>query len=347
MAATMLKNRMMVNDLVKLPPWRMKTVWISDLHWGAINSATDKFVATLDRIRCERLYLVGDIVDFWKLSKAWFPRWPSAANEVFDAIQRKVDEGTEVFLFRGNHDDEFRSLLGREIGVGDVLDLIIRSLGDKARRFERRHSAAIEKFVNCRTGIKVADTLIHETQTGLRLLTLHGDQLDGPLQAKFSKCLARIGDILYSQLLFINRWVNKGGSLLGLPYMPISKVAKRCVKLADQFIGGFEELVAAEANRRNCYGIVSGHIHWAEMRWIDKVLYLNCGDFVEGHTLLVEDADGNLWLLHSSHKNGKLRAWSYFDAMSGAIRKPEAVEDFVLPGPENESMQDLVSANEN
>jgi UDP-2,3-diacylglucosamine pyrophosphatase LpxH len=44
--------------------------------------------------------------------------------------------------------------------------------------------------------------------------------------------------------------------------------------------------------------VVCGHIHRAEMRDIDGILYCNDGDWVESRTALVEHQDGRLELLH-------------------------------------------------
>ena len=45
------------------------------------------------------------------------------------------------------------------------------------------------------------------------------------------------------------------------------------------------------------HGVVCGHIHHAELRDIDGVLYANDGDWVESLTALVEHADGRLEIL--------------------------------------------------
>ena len=43
--------------------------------------------------------------------------------------------------------------------------------------------------------------------------------------------------------------------------------------------------------------VVCGHIHHAEIRQIDGILYCNDGDWVESCTSLVEDMNGQLRLI--------------------------------------------------
>jgi hypothetical protein len=45
-------------------------------------------------------------------------------------------------------------------------------------------------------------------------------------------------------------------------------------------------------------GVICGHIHRAEIKSINGVQYLNCGDWVESCTALVEDFEGSIRLIH-------------------------------------------------
>ncbi len=64
-----------------------------------------------------------------------------------------------------------------------------------------------------------------------------------------------------------------------------------------QYIGSFEDAVAQAARKRGVDTVVCGHIHRAEMRTINGVLYCNDGDWVESCTSLVEDMNGRLRLI--------------------------------------------------
>jgi UDP-2,3-diacylglucosamine pyrophosphatase LpxH len=98
-------------------------------------------------------------------------------------------------------------------------------------------------------------------------------------------------------LLVLNRWFNRARRSWGLPYWSLSAYVKGKVKRAVNFVTAFEAGLAHEAARRGVQGVVCGHIHRAEMREIEGVLYCNTGDWVESCTALVEGADGTLELL--------------------------------------------------
>ena len=85
---------------------------------------------------------------------------------------------------------------------------------------------------------------------------------------------------------------------LGLPYWSMSQYIKHQVKNAVSFISDFEHVVIEEARRRNCDGVVCGHIHKAEVREVDGILYCNDGDWVESLTALVETFEGEIKLVH-------------------------------------------------
>jgi UDP-2,3-diacylglucosamine pyrophosphatase LpxH len=90
----------------------------------------------------------------------------------------------------------------------------------------------------------------------------------------------------------MNRYFNLIRIKMGLQYWSLSQYLKHQVKNAVSYIADFEHIMAREARMRNCDGVVCGHIHKAEIRYIDKIQYLNCGDWVESCTALVEHIDG-------------------------------------------------------
>jgi predicted phosphodiesterase len=143
--------------------------------------------------------------------------------------------------------------------------------------------------------IEILDEDVHVTAKGLKLLVVHGDQFDGVIQ--HSKWLAHLGDTLYQFTLWLNHHFNRLRHRLGLHYWSLSQFLKHKVKNAVSFITHFEEALAGEARRRGLDGVVCGHIHKAELREVDGILYCNDGDWVESLSALAESQDGQLQLL--------------------------------------------------
>ena len=143
---------------------------------------------------------------------------------------------------------------------------------------------------------KWLDEVIHVTATGQRLLVTHGDMFDGVLQ--HARWLAYLGDSLYTLTLVLNRWLNRLRARFGYSYWSLSQYLKHKVKNAVSFITAFERVMVEEARRRECDGVVCGHIHKAEIRSVDGVLYCNDGDWVESLSALAEGADGTLEIIH-------------------------------------------------
>jgi len=237
---------------------RYRTIWISDLHLGTRNSQTRYL---LDFLRCtesDYLYLVGDIIDGWALRRSWY--WPQSHNDVIQKMLRKARKGTQVTLISGNH-DEFLRKFGRQ-------------------QFGR---------------ITITPQAVHQTSDGRRFLVLHGDQFDNVM--KYARWLALLGDQAYEIALTVNRWFNHFRLKLGYPYWSISSYLKHKVKNAVNFISAFERTVVQESRRYKVDGVVCGHIHHAEIREIDGMLYCNSGDWVESCTALVEHLDGRLEII--------------------------------------------------
>ncbi|NKE68010.1 UDP-2,3-diacylglucosamine diphosphatase [Ramlibacter sp. RBP-2] len=250
------------------PPWadadeaagarRVRSVFISDVHLGTRGCQA---VALLDFLKAhpsDHLYLVGDIVDGWQLRKGWY--WPQAHNDVVQKVLRAARKGCRVVFVPGNHDEFARQFAGHSFG-----------------------------------GIEVLHDAVHVTADGRRLWVIHGDAFDAVVQC--ARWLAYVGDTLYEFSLRLNRHLNHLRARLGLPYWSLSAWLKHKVKKALSYVTDFEHAVAREARRRGHHGVVCGHIHRAEMRMIDGVLYCNDGDWVESLTALVEHHDGRLELV--------------------------------------------------
>jgi UDP-2,3-diacylglucosamine pyrophosphatase LpxH len=262
---------------------RFRTIFISDIHLG---TASCKAAELLKFLRCtesDHLYLVGDIIDGWQLKRRWF--WNQAHNDIVQKVLRKARKGTRVVYVAGNHDEVVRHFLGVAFG-----------------------------------GIEICEEAVHTVIDGRRLLVVHGDLFDAVVQR--AKWLAHVGDGLYMFALKLNQWLNRLRAHLGLRYWSLSQYLKHRVKNAVSYIADFERAVAAEARRRQLDGVVCGHIHKAEMRMIDGVLYCNDGDWVESLTALVETSDGQLRILQ----------WKEIEELTSAITAT-TIEDVVYAHP--------------
>jgi UDP-2,3-diacylglucosamine pyrophosphatase LpxH len=245
---------------------RYRAVFISDTHLGTRGCRSDFLADFLGRVSCDTLYLVGDIIDGWRLKKSWY--WDSHHDEVVRLVLRMARNGTDVVYIPGNHDEMFRTWLPMKLEIA---------------------------------GIRLCQDAVHQTADGRRLLVMHGDAFDSVV--RYAKFLALLGDGAYTAALVVNRWFNGLRRKLGLPYRSLSAWLKRQVKGAVMAIDRFEHALAGEARRRGLDGVVCGHIHHAEMRDIDGMLYINDGDWVESCTALVEHEDGRLELIDWAERN--------------------------------------------
>ena len=240
-----------------------RTVWISDVHLGTKGCNATLLIDFLDHVDSETMYLVGDIIDGWRLKKKFY--WPAEHNDIVWRLLKRAKRGTRIVYIPGNHDEMFRQFTGLDFG-----------------------------------GIEIRRAAFHDTADGRRLMVLHGDEFDAVMLSH--RWLAFVGDALYHTMMGLNRWVNSARRALGLPYWSLSKMAKHKVKNAVEFIGKYEEVVARAAGERGVDGVVCGHIHTAEHRMFDHggkaIEYWNDGDWVEGCNALVEHMDGTMEILH-------------------------------------------------
>ncbi|MGQ0622266.1 MAG: UDP-2,3-diacylglucosamine diphosphatase [Panacagrimonas sp.] len=239
---------------------KYRTIWISDVHLGTPGAKAEHLVDFLKHTECENLYLVGDIIDGWKLQGSWF--WPQEHTNVVRKVLTKSKRGTKVFYVTGNHDEFLRKFVGFGLAIGNI---------------------------------RVVNEHVHTTADGRRLLITHGDAFD--VITRYHRWIALIGDTAYEATMQANYWLNQARRLLGMRYWSLSAFAKKSVKNAVNIVSEFEQSVARECRRRGLDGVVCGHIHHAEIRQIDGVQYLNSGDWVESCTALVEDFNGRIEII--------------------------------------------------
>jgi UDP-2,3-diacylglucosamine pyrophosphatase LpxH len=237
-----------------------RSIFISDTHLGTRGCRGDFLADFLRRTSAHNLFLVGDIIDGWRLRKSWY--WDEHHDDVLRQILRHARSGAKVTYIPGNHDEMFRSWLPAGVDI---------------------------------SGIRLCREAEHVTADGKRFLIIHGDEFDSVV--RYAKFLALLGDWAYTTALVVNRWFNAARRRLGLPYWSLSAWLKLQVKEAVKAIDRFESALAAEARRRGFDGVVCGHIHHAEMREVDGIMYMNDGDWVESCTALVEHHDGRMELI--------------------------------------------------
>ena len=235
-----------------------RTLFLSDVHLGSKAAQAEMLVDFLRVHDAEKIYLVGDIVDGWRLKRSW--HWPQSHNDVVQKLLRKARKGAEIVYVPGNHDEFLRSFLGRHFG-----------------------------------GVEVKRNDIHVTADGRRFLVMHGDEFD--VVVRNARLLAYLGDWAYDAAIAINVVFNFARRKLGFPYWSISAWAKMKVKNAVNFIGTFEQALADEAAKRDCDGVICGHIHHAQLTTHSGIEYVNTGDWVESCTAIAERHDGSFELI--------------------------------------------------
>ncbi|WP_323031163.1 UDP-2,3-diacylglucosamine diphosphatase [Brachymonas denitrificans] len=235
---------------------QVQSIFISDIHLGTRACQADRLLDFLQEHHAENIFLIGDVVDFWAMSRNIY--WTQAQNHVVQKLLQRARAGTRVVLIPGNHDEILR---------------------------EYCQTVFLE--------IDVQRELVHQTVDGKRYLLIHGDQFDQVTQ--HHKWVAVLGDKAYEALVNLNTWLSWVRRKLGISgYWSLAGYAKRKVKTALNFIFDFEDSATHHARERNLDGVICGHIHWATIREIDGLQYVNCGDWVDSCTAIVEHLDGRL-----------------------------------------------------
>lgn len=256
---------------------RVRTVFLSDIHLGTRACQAERLLEFLREYPAEQTYLIGDIIDFWAMSRGIC--WTPAQNTVVQKMLRRARQGGRVVFIPGNHDEALREYFG--IAFGDI-----EVLGDT----------------------------IHETADGRRFLLIHGDVFDQI--TRHHRWVAIVGDLAYDWLVRLNTTLSWCRRKLGIPgYWSLAGYAKRKVKTALNFIFDFEESAVHHAREQGLDGVVCGHIHWAAIKDVGGLTYINCGDWVDSCTGIVEHFDGRLELV----------AWGLRQAVP-LLRAPEQEE---------------------
>lgn len=239
---------------------QVRSVFLSDIHLGTRACKAEALLDFLREYPSEYLFLVGDIVDFWAMSRGVV--WTAQQNTVVQKVLRRARHGEKVFLIPGNHDEALRAHCGTSFG-----------------------------------SIEVVGEYVHRAADGRRFLLVHGDEFDQV--TRYHRWVAILGDVSYNILVRVNGWLSWLRRRAGVAgYWSLAGYAKRKVKKAVSFIFDFEDSVIHATRERGLDGVICGHIHSAVIRDCDGIAYLNCGDWVDSCTAIVEHNDGRMELVH-------------------------------------------------
>lgn len=238
---------------------KFRSIFLSDIHLGTRGCQADCLLDFLRTHESENLFLVGDIIDFWAMGRSI--QWSRTQNTVVQKILRRARHGEKVVFIPGNHDEALREY--DDTSFGDIL---------------------------------IANEWVHTTADGRQFLLVHGDAFDQV--TRHHRWVAVLGDIAYNFLVGVNAWLSLARRTLRINgYWSLAGYAKRKVKTAVSFVCDFEESVIHAVRERGLDGVICGHIHSAAIKEVDGLIYVNCGDWVDSCTAIVEHLDGRLELI--------------------------------------------------
>ncbi len=245
---------------------QVRSIFLSDIHLGTRACQAGPLLDFLKAYDAQQIFLLGDIIDLWAMKRRGV-YWSTAQNTVVQKMLKRARNEARVFLIPGNHDEALRQHVGTSFGNIHVL-------------MDYEHVAA----------------------DGKRYLLLHGDEFDHV--TRYHRWIAVLGDHSYAMLVRLNVVLSRVRRTLGVAgYWSLAGFAKRKIKGAVSFIFDFEAAVARHAHERGMAGVICGHIHAAAIRDIDGITYINCGDWVDSCTAIVEHFDGKMELIVWARKN--------------------------------------------
>lgn len=240
-------------------PQKVRALFISDVHLGSRACRAEELLEFLKEYEAANIFLLGDIVDFWAMSRGIY--WPASHNTVVQKLLKRARHHVRVFLIPGNHDEALREYVGTTFGDVTVLRDHVYTAGD-----------------------------------GRRYALLHGDEYDQV--TTYHHWVSVLGDASYSALVHVNRLLSLLRRKLGIAgHWSLADYAKRNVLRAVSFISDFERAVVHNVRKRALDGVICGHIHTPALKEVDGLIYINCGDWVDSCTAIVEHCDGHMQLV--------------------------------------------------
>jgi UDP-2,3-diacylglucosamine pyrophosphatase LpxH len=247
-------------------PARHRAIFLSDVHLGTRGCQAELLLDFLRKNESEYLYLVGDIVDGWRLGSKWY--WPAAHNEILQILLRAARRGVRIVYIPGNHDAFLRNFYGTHFG-----------------------------------GVEVVESAVHVAADGRRYLVVHGDSFDSAL--RHTQRLAFLGGSAVRAASAINSLLNLARRGLGLSHWSLSQWAKLKVKHATNYLSAFEQGLGELAQRREVDGVICGHVHHAAIHDDLGIRYINCGDWIESCTAVAEHGNGAFELVSWSDRGSR------------------------------------------
>lgn len=244
---------------MSVSPTNVRAAFVSDIHLGSHGCKSARVQDFLRHFTCERLYLVGDVIDGWvgKQDK----KWKQEHTDVIRTILGTAKRGCQVYYTPGNHDDFVRRLNGGELG-----------------------------------NVTIDHSFIHTTADGKSFLVVHGDLFDASV-TKY-RPLAFIGSYLNEYLAVINTAVNKNRLAKGKRPLDMAASIKKGVKSFIANKSDYEGLIISFAKEGGFDGVICGHVHRPRITVDEEgFVYVNTGDWVEHCTGVVEHLDGRLELV--------------------------------------------------
>lgn len=149
----------------------MRAYFLSDLHLGAFpraeQASVPRLLAFLDHVAASggKLYIVGDLLDFWFEYSTVVPRRPF---RLLARLRRMADRGCEITYIAGNHDYWMGDFLRDEVGVTPVRDVLETTLDGK--RFFVSHGDGIA--TTDKRGYRALKCVLHSrlVTSGFRML---------------------------------------------------------------------------------------------------------------------------------------------------------------------------------
>lgn len=241
---------------------KYKTICISDFHLGSKDCKAELLNNFLKHHTSEKLFLVGDIIDGWKIQQnKW--NWNQYHSNVIRRILGMAKHGVDVVYITGNHDEFIRPFIRQIFSMGNL---------------------------------HICNYAEYRDLDGRKLLIIHGDMFDGI--TGLAPWLSILGDKAYDFVLALNSKFNWIRHRFGFGYWSLSKYLKWRVKTAVSFLFKFEQTLADYCKKREYDGIICGHIHSPEIKYVNGVLYMNDGDWQETCSALVEHFDGRWEIIY-------------------------------------------------
>ena len=247
-------------------PQIFRSIFLSDFHIGAKTFNASALLDFLRQTESQTLYLVGDIIDGWKLNKRWY--WTEEVSQIFDELFRKAHEGTKIIYITGNHDEAVRGI-----------------------SLLKRHRYAHK------LNIQIRNRVVHKCANGHNYLVMHGDQFDRALlRGPVSRWVDRLYDFVADRL--------HNGEPLNIEVegkvkrFSLSKFLSYHGQVALNILNNYETALCREARHSDVEGIICGHTHIPAFKKLGNMTYANCGAWLkDGKTAIVESITGKLKLV--------------------------------------------------